>query len=503
MRGALPCAILALAVASLACGDSSPSGPAPTATPATALPSTPVATAPAATETATPVASSPSATATPAATALAATETATPAATTPAATETPPPTASPTQTRTPAPPPGKGGTEDEASLAAELAATVIAPIAERYGKAADSLEAHAFPLGLHDARGALWAVVTQGMRLGLAGAGGSAANFYHFAALYRRASNGAWSEALSEVTLETAPWSPVTVELFDPGPRAGGEPAVFIAIYGFTGAHSGTFDVLFVEGERMAPALSHISASPPPGSLDDLDGDGVVEIIFNTSNSYVFFYASDVKEKSELIYRWGGLGYEAVEIAVTEELPEELEAAAGRVVKLAGANLWRNAAALAVETARQAPEHERLRWLSIAVNRMATLRLEYAGAYQQPLLSNVFAGEYGAALALMRQLPPAEAFALDGPLIIGGTAAMLSEYLLLYTDRALKVRDDDPAIHAVRALGQTLAWPDSLERARSSIARAVRLAPNDAFLQEAKAFLDSVAEAPGVPADGS
>ena len=172
-------------------------------------------------------------------------------------------------------------------------------------------------------------------------------------------------------------------------------------------------------------------------------------------------------------------------------------------MKLAEANLWRDAAMLAIETSRRAPEHEGLRWLSIVVNRMAVLRLAYAGSPGQPLLTNVFAGEYETAFALMQALPPEEAFALDGPLISGTAAetdlSTMVAYLLFYADEALKVRGDDPAIHAVRALGQVLASPDDLARARSSMGRALRLAPNDRFLQEAAAYLESVEQAPGLP----
>ena len=54
-------------------------------------------------------------------------------------------------------------------------------------------------------------------------------------------------------------------------------------------------------------------------------------------------------------------------------------------------------------------------------------------------------------------------------------------------------------IHAVRALGLALASPDDLGGARAAIAEAAALAPDDAFLQASRAFLDSVERAPGTP----
>jgi len=395
--------------------------------------------------------------------------------------------------------------EDRASLAAELAEIALAPVLEEFGESADELTAHAFPLGLRDEAGDLWVVVTNGPQPYYRGEDGNGVNFFHFVALYRRTNEASWSDVLSQVTLETAPQRTQTVEVLDPGPRRAAGPGVLIAIRGTTGAHAGTFDVLLAEEEHLATMVSHISAGPDSGSIADLDGDGVAELIFNTSDPYVFCYACAVAERREQVYRWTGLEYEAVPLEAPGDLDGDLAARAQRVVRLAEANLWRDAAALAIETSRRAPDHEALRWLSTLVNRMAALRIAYAGSPGQPLLTNVLAGEYGAAFGLMQALSPEEAFALNGPLI-SGTAAetnlpTMVSYLLFYADEALKVRDDDPAIHAVRALGQVLASPDELSRARSSIGRALRLTPDDPFLQQAKAYLESIDMAPGLPPD--
>ena len=428
-----------------------------------------------------------------------------PAETSPPATPTPATaaaTATPSPTATPAVEPP---VEDQAVLAAELARIALAPVLEEFGESAAALTAHAFALEVPDAEGALWAVVTNGPQPYYQGADGNGVNFFHFVALYRRNNDASWSDVLSQVTLETAPQRTHTVEVLDPGPRRAAGPGVLIAIRGQTGAHAGTFDVLLAEGELLRTVVSHISAGPDSGSIADLDGDGVAELIFNTSDPYVFCYACAVEERREQVYRWTGLEYEQVPLEAPADLEGDLAARAGRIVRLAEANLWRDAAALAIETSRGAPDHEGLRWLSTLVNRMAALRVAYAGSPGQPLLTNVLAGEYGAAFALMRTLTPEEAFALNGPLI-SGTAAetdlpTMVSYLLFYADEALKVRDDDPAIHAVRALGQVLASPEELSRARSSIGRALRLAPDDTFLQQAKAYLDSIEVAPGLPPD--
>lgn len=460
---------LAGVLASLACGSDEPAQAPLAATPA-----------PEATATASPEPS-------PSATEVVATATEAPAETTSPATATAVASAA-----TP--------DEDEATLAAELTAITLAPVIEEFGESAQNLTGHAFPVGAGDERGRLWAVVTNGPQPLYVNDEGDVVNFFHFVALYRRNTDATWSDVLYQVTLETAPQR-TQVEVYETGPRSWQGTAPLIAISGGTGAHAGTLDVVVVEGELLWVAVSHVSARPGAGGIADLDGDGVLELILNSSNPYVFCYACSVEEKGELIYRWDGLEYAEVPLEAPEGLEGDLAEAAERVVRLAGANLWRDAALLAIETSQREPDHEGLRLLSIVVNRNAALRLAYGGSPGQPLLTQVFAGEYGAAFALMAALPPEEAFALDGPLIRGtaaeGDLESMVAYLLFYADESLKVRNDDPAIHAVRALGQVLASPDDLARARSSIARALRLAPDDAFLQGAQAFLESIEVAPG------
>ncbi|MCY4087634.1 MAG: polysaccharide deacetylase family protein [Actinomycetia bacterium] len=225
--------------------------------------------------------------------------------------------------------------------------------------------------------------------------------------------------------------------------------------------------------------------------------------MLNASNPYVFCYACAVEERAVPIYRRDGTALRPVELGVPAGLVPGIATAAGRVVALAEADLWREAAALAVRTASRAPDDDGLRWLSILVNQTAAARLAHAGSPGQPLLTNVLAGEYEAALDLMRAQVPLEAFALDGPLIAGTAAetdlATMAVTLLDYSGRAVRQRPADPAIHAVRALGLALAAPNQLERAREAAGRALSLDPVDEFLRQAAAFLDSIESAPGLP----
>ena len=368
---------------------------------------------------------------------------------------------------------------------------------------AEAQPVHVFPLGLSDAAGAFWGAVTDGPQPFRFTADDEGVNFFHFAAAYQLSAGNEWIE-VDRLEIETAPQRTL-VELSATGwVTLGGARAAWIAIRGGTGAHAGTLDIIGFDGRTLHTELSWLSSRPNAGEVVDLDGDGVAEVVLNDSNPYIFCYACATELKHEVIYRWGGSQLVPVELrAPSTNMPDDAASQVDQAVALAQADLWREAAVAAIAASRKTPESSEVRWLSILVNRIAAARLTHAGSPRQPLLTMVFAGEYGAAVDLMRPFEPALAFALDGPLIVGTAAeqdlSTMATQLLDYTTRALDVAPDRAEIHAVHALGLTLASPDDLAEARSAMQRATDLAPDDAFYEASRAFLAGVERAPGAP----
>ena len=368
---------------------------------------------------------------------------------------------------------------------------------------ADPQPVHVFPLALAGAAGEFWGAVTDGPQPVKITADDEVVNFFHFAAAYRLDEAGDWTE-VDRLEIELAPQR-TQVDLTPTGwALADGTPAVWITVRGGTGAHAGTLNIIRFDGETLRTELSWLSARPNAGEVADLDGDGLVEVVVNDSDPYVFCYACAVELKREILYWWDGSRLVPVELrAPVANVPADVADEVDEVVALARASLWRDAALAAIAAARRVPESAEVRWLSVLVNRTAAARLLHAGSVAQPLLTTVFAGEYRAAVDLMRALDPAQAFALDGPLIRDTEAerdpATMATQLLDHTTRALDVAPDRAEIHAVYALALTLASPDDLTQARSAMQRAVELAPDDPFFAAASDFLAGAQQAPGTP----
>ena len=380
--------------------------------------------------------------------------------TTTAASEEPAPTAAATPAATPA--------STLEALADELRGIVQAGIRREFPESpgAGSQPVHVLLVGLPEMTGAYWWVVTDGPQPFKADSRGEAINFFHFAAVYERTEGGEWRE-VDRLEVESAPQR-TKVETLTTGWKApGGEPTAWIAVRGGTGAHAGTLDVIGFDGQSLNTALSWVSARANAGEIVDLDGDGLLEVVLDESNPYIFCYVCATELKQEALYRWIGAGLGRVELgAPPDESRDGTGEAVQHIVSLAEADLWREAALGATALSEQSPLSQGARWFSILTNRIAAARLAHAGTPGQPLLTQVFAGEYAAAVDLMRALEPAEAFALDGPLIAGTAAeedlSTMARHLLDFTSRALAVAPDRADIHAVRALGLALASPDDL-----------------------------------------
>ena len=524
LRAALAC-LAPLAVVA-ACGpvESEVAGdtPAPTAAPAVTQPSEQPAPTPEAT---TAVAPAPTArvtdraaTAAPVATRAAPTATPTsspspPAPRAPTETPSPTPTAEPTAavnlylppaTAAAAAPTAVAETEPTAQdLMAERLRQLVQEGIRQEFPMAEAQPVHVFPLGLSDAAGDFWGAVTDGPQPFRFTADDEGVSFFHFVAAYQLSEADEWIE-VDRLEIETAPQH-TRVELPSTGwVTPGGARVAWIAVSGGTGAHAGTLDIIGFDGRTLHTELSWLSARPNGGEIVDLDGDGVAEVVVDNSNPYVFCYVCAVELKREVLYRWDGSQLAPVELrAPSTNVPDDVASQVDHVVALAQADLWREAAVAAIAASRQAPESPDIRWLSILVNRTATARLIHAGTPAQPLLTMVFAGEYGLAVELMRAFEPARAFALDGPLIVDTEAeydlATMATQLLDYTTRALDAAPDRAEIHAVHALGLTLASPDDLAEARSAMRRAAELAPDDAFYRAVRDFLADAQQAPGTP----
>ena len=347
--------------------------------------------------------------------------------------------------------------------------------------------ASAFPLGVHDLYGDLWAVCVVRNHQD------------RLLQVFARLENDAWSSPLGEMER----FSPVCSSAGLPIKTRPNHDDVYFMVSGQAGEYAAMVEIYKFDGWLESISMVHrgIGAiEAKVATIIDLENDGVDEILLTQSYPYVFYRGDGVKRIRKSLLYWKRDRFlnrdRFLEVSPSmriEEIPDALHADAERVQKLVGADLWRDAASLARDVAARAPDDPRLRRQSFVIGEVAAARLAHAAQSGQPLLTTVFAGEYAQAFELMRAHPPAELFSWESPLVVGTAAQAkhwaLAPHLLDHTERALATRPKDPHIYAVRSLALAFSSPENLAPARQAVDAALELAPTVDYLRQVQRHL--------------
>ena len=365
-------------------------------------------------------------------------------------------------------------------MAERLRQFVQEGIREEFPEAEDQ-SVHVFPLGLSDAAGEFWGVVTDGPQPFKITADDEAVNFWHFAAAYQLSEENEWIE-VDRLEIELAPQR-TQVDLTPTGwALLDGAPVAWITVRGGTGAHGGTLNIIRFDGETLRTELSWLSSRARyAGEVADLDGDGTVEVVVDNSNPYVFCYVCAVELKREILYWWDGSRLVPVDLrAPIANVPDGVADQVDEVLALAQASLWRDAALAAIASSQAGPR-ERGGPLALGSGQP-----DRRGAADPRRIDSTAAADNGIRRRIRRGRR-SHARARSGAGVRarraahrrhgGGTRpfhhghpAARPHHTGVWT-----LAPDRAEIHAVHALALTLASPDDLAGARSAMQRAAEL----------------------------
>ncbi len=377
------------------------------------------------------------------------------------------------------------------TLAAELAATAAAelpptPTPDETGTTFGGFEGvNVFPLdtsGIPALDQPFWVAHTLGIRT---------MTHDHFVGIYTRTADG-WQE-VNRITLSEAD------VLFEEGiTQVEVAPGrAWLEIQAGVGAHSGTYALFSFDGTTLNQEAAGFNPIPVAGWLDDLNGDGIQEVVLNESDPYVFCYACGVIEHAYQVLRWNGS--QMVETRLTylpENAPADLRQINNRAIDLAEAGLWQDAELLLSEldALNVTAQNEAVTWNSLYIRLVAEARAEEARTGGYPLLGSLFYGDYTAVIGIMSGYSAAELFSLPNPLIVGtvaeGWEEPLTEYVITYTSQALALNPDLAPAHFLRGWAHFIDSPASAE-ALTNIQQAAALDPDQPLFAASVAHLSS------------
>jgi len=352
------------------------------------------------------------------------------------------------------------------------------------------VEVGALPLTVSSGSPPLWAVFSVGMH----GFGDPPQN--HFVAIYTRSDAG-WQE-LTRLELGGGP----DPKAFGPDYVFEGsvsqmnvEPSrIWLQLQGGAGAHGGTYHLLSFDGQALKVEVAHFTPSPGGSRVEDLNGDGLLEVLLDATDPYVFCYACGVHLVNFTVLRWDGS--QLIEVPLTplpESAPADLRDLNNRAVELAQAGLWKDALATIEQAQALNAQDETVVWNAALIRLTAEARRPYDRedmAY--PLLDYIFYGDYTAALDFMRTYSVEKLFSQPNPLVVGtaaeGWEVELVQRIQTSTTQALQVQPDLAAALFLRGWATHLSNPGTPE-ALADIQRAAELDPKEPLFTQSVAHL--------------
>jgi hypothetical protein len=278
------------------------------------------------------------------------------------------------------------------------------------------------------------------------------------------------------------------------------DPArVWLTVDGGVGAHGGTFQLLSFDSMALRGHVSGVGASPGVGSMQDVDGDGVLDAVLDQSDAYVFYYASGVRKIHFRVFYWDSINERMLEARISHFLmgqPQPMRDLVNPAVDMANAGLWKDALVKITEARDLAPSYpdcdiHTLNWNYAMIKLHADAMAVDAVSGTYPLISRVFYGDYAAAVDLMRPYAPAQVFDPAGPLIAGtvvadGLEGVLGGYVIESANAALALNPDLAEAYFMRGWARNLVVPGD-PQVRADVHQAAALRPGDAFFADCAA----------------
>ncbi len=305
----------------------------------------------------------------------------------------------------------------------------------------------------------------------------------HFVALFKR-EGGGWLELGHEVLEQSDNMQEGSVTTVEGNGRLWLEVVTGVDVQG------GCYHLLRVEQiDLVTDAINCTLAPTEADGLADLNNDGLLDLILNYTDAYVFCYDCGVRFPQFGFRTWTGTEWQELQLA-TLVGDNEATTLNNQAVLLAQAGLWKEASEAIVLANSLDPN---ILWNQIMIEWYVQAHIELIGNDGFPFLQHIFYGDLEEALNEMRLYSVAELFSVAENRMIIGTPAegwpdILGDWMLESINPALSVHPDWATAYFFRGWATYQIW-DEDPAVLVDIERAAMLAPDEPLFSESAAFL--------------
>jgi tetratricopeptide (TPR) repeat protein len=266
-----------------------------------------------------------------------------------------------------------------------------------------------------------------------------------------------------------------------------GDRRLEILVEGVVGAHGRAFEVFQYTPRKAEKIFESYNAAPIAVELEDLNGDGRIEVLNPTGNHYIFSYSEDICDFVVEVYEWDGKQFQDVTF---RDLPADFQPTEAKrlndgALRLVKANLWDEAHARLTQ-ALQHSDDLRLRYNLESVKRHLDLfrsqiqrvtEAEDLDPQERALklgVVEVLAGHYDRALDAWAKLDLAN---IDSERLSSLSGTVMKEK----SESVLKLFPNRAGAHLARGIG--LYIKGEYDQAAMEFRRAFELAPERKFIR--------------------
>ena len=238
------------------------------------------------------------------------------------------------------------------------------------------------------------------------------------------------------------------------------------AVHGGVGAHSSFGNVFSFDGKTLKLVLETQSdAGGGALKIQDINGDGVQDVIGDATDYYVFCYACGVRINSDVIYSWDGSKF------VEQTLTKSSDATIQKAIDYAKVQRWSMVTKLLPTIAPATTDTDK--WNVALLTHWSTIRKPQADdAF--PFLAAIYYGDYDAAVKMLQTVGAKDAANpkgkwFTGPIAEGGYEATdtsiddfratLFDNVVQFSTMALTQDDSLASARFLRGWAKTLVNP--------------------------------------------
>ncbi len=270
---------------------------------------------------------------------------------------------------------------------------------------------------------------------------------------------------------------------------------LWLSINGGWGTYSDCNLLVRFDGQKLYKDMSYCNRYDA-GNFEDLNGDGVQEVIQDHTNHIVYCGACGVKFTDFKVLRWDGHQFTEEGLKFLDSSSSEIQQLNNQAVELAQAELWQDAQIIIKEALSVDNQDKTVAWNASVINLQTDAKRDEADRHKEYelLLPTLFLGDYDSILGVMQKYSIEELFESPDELTTitefddGRQKQATIDWVIKITNSTIDKQPEFAPAYFLRGWAKYLNDSDGLDAA-TDLQRATQLVPTVSLFSDSYEYL--------------